>query len=483
MAREPQPSGDGGASFVFTEFGGMDASIARQCIDDHDFSWLENVIPVGDGNLPVVYGNTPLTAAPSGTIVSLFQVNIAGVAYIIMQTLVSGTYNLYAVQISNGTITTIETGLTISYFASWNNQYLLYVNSANYKRWDPSGGVVSISASVVGGPIGVWGGRVFIAGGTGTRTLSFTAPNSVSDFTVADAGGNVVITDSALQGAITSMVTAGDWLYVMGPGYIGALSEIQVLNSAPPVTLFNVTRVSGVSGLTNTYAAGEYDGTLLVVNGHGVTQYQGQTRNPFSTKMDDFIADCDFTKNLGVAVTTIYNKVCLLALVYYNPTSQYYLMAYTERGWFLLNVGTTVVAVTWADQNSAPQAYYSDGNSVFALANNASGLVTGKISTKLYNGGNPVVVKQCLNFGMEIDFNSLDGAMSYTLDCLDGDKGLMQVPYDVEDISKNYSLGYQWVRESPANFGTYFGVTVTFRQVQLTFESFGMKVSYGNEWP
>ena len=47
---------DGRKNHSFREFGGVNTQSARQTIQDTEFSWLEDVMPIGFGNMPVVPG-------------------------------------------------------------------------------------------------------------------------------------------------------------------------------------------------------------------------------------------------------------------------------------------------------------------------------------------------------------------------------------------------------------------------------------------
>ena len=65
--RAPQPSdqggggipvaGDEGRVFEIKQWGGIDTQADRTAIHDNDFSWLENLQPIGDGNLRAMYSN------------------------------------------------------------------------------------------------------------------------------------------------------------------------------------------------------------------------------------------------------------------------------------------------------------------------------------------------------------------------------------------------------------------------------------------
>lgn len=491
-----QQTADAGASFIFTQFGGMDTSAARQAIDDTSFSWLENVVPIGDSNMPVIPPPLNVASGWQGTAVSLFSVTIGGVVYMIVQTKVGGLYNIYVLQLTTGGPYTpgvpglIVASVPYSYFASWNNQYLLYVNSSGYNYWDPVDNAQSITEAVVGGPIAVWGGRVWIAGGTGNRTLTYTAPDSISDFTEADAGGDVVINVPSMQGGITSMQAAGDWLYVVGPGCIVALSEIQVVDSAPPLTLFNVTTISDISGCSSLFGTEALEGTLILLNGNGVGQYQGMTPSPgFSSPMSGFMADVNLSMNQGLCITTLFSKLVLLALVYYTIPGPlggnggtYYFMAYMEGKWFLINPNnSTVAACAWAVIDSAPQAYYTDGLSLYEVAG-GTGLNSGIVQTKLYDGSSPITIKEVRKHGIEVELPSLQGGLTYTLDCLNPSNGLQQT-LNKFPAWNTYTGGYNWLRNQVSNYGTYFGSTLNFNLEDAVFNSIGYNVLYGMEWP
>lgn len=469
---------------VFTQFGGMDTSAARQCIDDTSFAWLENVMPIGNGNLAVIPGTANvLGGVPAGTIVTLFDCVLSGVLYKIVQTLVSpGVYNIYAIQVSNGVLSVVTTGVGLSAFSVWQNTHLLFVNTANYSRWNPTNGLVSLSNVVVGTCIAVWGTRVWIAS---NRTVFYTAPNAFNDFTAADAGGNVILSNAAMQGPIVQMTPAGDWMYVIGAGCTVTFSEIQVINSAPPITLFNVTQVSDVTGITNPQNAFAFEGSLFILTGRGIMQYQGLTPVEMSSpQMDGIFAGADLTKNGGFAVTTILGKTCLLALVYYTPNLKYYLLAWFSGKWFVIgSLPSVVTCLSWADLNSSSQAYYSDGVAIYAVAADMGVSVTGSIQTKLYDGGSPITMKEMLKMGFEMALTALQGSITMTLDCINPDKGLQPVPYDVIDLSSNFALGYQFVRRDASNSGLYFGTTINFTLLGGVFQSFIWNGTYLNEWP
>lgn len=133
MGRQPQPrgssaapqaqggaaggipvAGDEGRIFEIKRWGSIDTQADRTAIADEDFAWLENLMPVGDGNLRAMYSNSsPIyTAAGGRTIIWFFTYNIAATTYC-------------AVFLDNGTAIQVNltTGATTTITASANTFY------------------------------------------------------------------------------------------------------------------------------------------------------------------------------------------------------------------------------------------------------------------------------------------------------------------------------------------------------------------------
>lgn len=68
-------------TLVFREFGGVNVTSPRQSIGDEQFSWLENVMPIAPGNLPVM--NVPMYTGVSHAAAVIYQctANITGTDY------------------------------------------------------------------------------------------------------------------------------------------------------------------------------------------------------------------------------------------------------------------------------------------------------------------------------------------------------------------------------------------------------------------
>ena len=138
--------------FTLEQFGSLNTKNQRPSIKDNEFSWIENMMPIGDGNLRTMWSNGPaIYTAPGGlTIIYMYFYNIGSTTYCAVF-LNDGT----AVQFNTQTLaTTTITSATGTFFpgsAALNNpapaaaQYgqsgIIIVTTASpngYYAWDGS---------------------------------------------------------------------------------------------------------------------------------------------------------------------------------------------------------------------------------------------------------------------------------------------------------------------------------------------------------
>ena len=234
---------------VVKEFKGVNTKANRTAIDQTEFSWLENAMPVGFANIKVVNnrstvydsGNTAVTF--SNNVNYLSSVNLNNADYILAfqddgraeyfnvstsakgNVAVAGTFSASGVQVSQ-----------------WKDERALIVDPDNgYYTWD---GTNLISIGSVGG--------VFVtAGGTGytsVPTVTISAPN--------DANGILALAEATISGGAVTTIT----LTEAGSGY----------TSAPTVSL------SGGAGSGATAIAGIVTfktGTVTVAVTNGGSGY------------------------------------------------------------------------------------------------------------------------------------------------------------------------------------------------------------------
>lgn len=205
------PGGADARQIVLEKFGGLNTRAKRPAIGDQEFSWLENLYPIGDGNMRTVYdkGSVLYTTTNPRTILHYVPFNIGSTSYIAVF-LDNGT--AVQVNVSNGAITTISASANTFYNASsipaaaqWKSEYLVIVGDAaanGYWLWN---GSALFSAGSLSPDITITnGGRNYTSaptvtayGGSGSgATFSATVANGVvTEVSVTAPGSGYVLND------------------------------------------------------------------------------------------------------------------------------------------------------------------------------------------------------------------------------------------------------------------------------------------------
>ena len=168
------------------DFGGINTQASRQAIGDEEFSWLENIQPVGYGNLLAVPAPTDTGASVAGTCYYMQAANIAGVNYMYMFTANGAAYQ---VNLTSYVKTTVAAAATFSgsgtQIAQWKNERILIIDANGYYTWDGS------SLALISG-----GFAITASIGTTTLTVTVTAGYLAAGAGITGAGvsANTIIT-------------------------------------------------------------------------------------------------------------------------------------------------------------------------------------------------------------------------------------------------------------------------------------------------
>jgi len=197
---------------ALSQFSGINLQAKRYSIKDDEFYWLENVMPVGFGNLQVCpVASSSLATLPAGNASSSFGFNVSGTNYIAAFNNAGTLYvaaDPYSTFTRYGTIGEFSTsGVTA---AQWKNERLLIADPNNgYFSWDPTAGLTPN------------GGVAYVnvtAGGTGYSSsfaVTFTGGGGSGATATATAVGGVITTitmtaaGSGYTSAPTPVLTAG----------------------------------------------------------------------------------------------------------------------------------------------------------------------------------------------------------------------------------------------------------------------------------
>lgn len=271
---ESQPN-----NFLLENFGTLNTKAKRTAIEDEEFAWIENLIPLGAGNLRSLYdaGDVLYTTSNPRTIVGRYAYNIGATEYFVVF-LDDGT----AVQVkkSDGSTTTISS--TADTFrcstgnspgcAQWGSKYLLIVvddstlgSSNGYFIWDGSvlfkAGTLQPQVTITNAGSGYTSAPTVAAtGGSGTgSTFTATVTNgSVTQIKVTNPGSGYLVGES---------VTLG----FTGGGGSGAAATVNIFPFGISGTCIEVFtgRVWVFNGATGTFGAPNNVGNFSTSAGGG----------------------------------------------------------------------------------------------------------------------------------------------------------------------------------------------------------------------
>ena len=188
---------------VVKDFKGLNTKNNRTVIENGEFGWLENAMPIGFGNLRIIEGNQLVDSTAWGANVTyMSSVNIQNNEYILgFQDDGSAQY----VNITTGTKGNIAAANTFSNtgvaITQWKNERALIIDpDRGYKTWDgvdliDIGSVVTVT---INNP-----GTGYSAANT---TVSFSAPNQANG---VQATGEVVIVANAVSEIIVTEAGTG----------------------------------------------------------------------------------------------------------------------------------------------------------------------------------------------------------------------------------------------------------------------------------
>jgi hypothetical protein len=207
VARSANVGGEN-PEFVLREFMGVNLIEGREAINDNEFFWAENIIPVAPAQAYPVPISTQLAASvpvesgiPSYTM--SFSTSIGNFVFVVFE----GSGNGYILNVLSGSVSTpVITGLTSgkTYATPYNNQGILIIDPTGY--WDysittpnvltPQNNTAAFATLV--GLAGVVAGNTQlkqVVTGTGTGA-TFQAVYQVINATIAAAGTGYAVGDS-----------------------------------------------------------------------------------------------------------------------------------------------------------------------------------------------------------------------------------------------------------------------------------------------
>ena len=244
---------------VIKQFKGLNTKANRTAIEENEFSWLENAMPIGSGNIKTTPGIEVLTATFTDTIVNLFAVSIGLTDYILA---FYSNGSAAAVNLTTEAVTTIGTSFTFSTtgnvnVAQYKNKYVAIIDATKgYFTWDGSNLISVGSVARIG----------IVAQGSGYKsapTITISAPNQMPGGIQATAVCAVTNTAGTVIGATITTPGSGytsvPVATVPEPPYPGIRAELSVgLSGTGTVVQINVLNPGSgyTSNATITFTGG-----------------------------------------------------------------------------------------------------------------------------------------------------------------------------------------------------------------------------------
>lgn len=406
-AREARKS-----NHILHDFGGVNTQSARQTIKDNEFSWLENIMPIGHGNLKVVPGPTLRATITGKNIYYMRSVSINNVDFMLCFATDGSAHKVKltspftvtqfaAPGVFSGSGTKVDT---------WNGSTVVIIDSGSYQSYDGTtltnrGGVTSAPSS--GSAIAVFSGRVWIATG---RTVLFSAPNSFTDFQTASFGGSFLIQDATLHSNIIALAVANNFLYVFGTDSINVISDVRVVTvGASTSTVFSNTNVSSSIGCTQADSISAYYRSLWFANSFGFYTLYGATTQKASDNLDGVFPKILSTGPITSGLCVLYNVlVQVFSFQFADENANRNLLAvFFNKKWFFASQGNAINYVENCDTLGVPTLYGTDGGAgadthLYEFFADTAVAIATKVETKLWDMDETVRDKQVLKLGIEL---------------------------------------------------------------------------------
>ena len=231
---------------VVKQFKGLNTKANRTAIDEGEFSWLENAMPIGYANLKTLNNYKSLGVTFSHTAVNFFQCNIGLIDYLVVFENDGSAEYVNLLTKAKGTIAPAGTftstgGIRMS---QWKNKYALIADpNKGYFTWDGTN-LVFVGAV---GQVGVLSGG---SGYTSAPFVTISAPNQTNGvqalatcFITNNAVSSITLTEAGSGYTSTPTVT------ISGGGGSGANAVAGLISFSKGTTAVTVT--NGGSGYTN----------------------------------------------------------------------------------------------------------------------------------------------------------------------------------------------------------------------------------------
>lgn len=406
---------------------------ARDSIPDGAAYWLENLCPVGPGNLQTV--NAPSTVYTNARAITFIEgVSFQNTNYMVLYD--STGVRLYDIagasmgaEISGGVFTSAQGRV-----AAWQNTDLLFANSAlGYFSYDGTTWSAITGAGVPTAPtdIEVYDGRVWLSEGT-IAYCSGAGGFDASYWLPANGAGFEGLTGRSIRSDIRKMMQANGLLFLFTDSAVNIFSNINTpIGLDPPTPSIQNNTIDAVTGCGVAWAGVSPRGLYLVyANRAGFFEMYGTSRQNLSNVLPDLWPYLDVNEVSTSSGEVFYAGRIWSALnvqIVNHPligTKWVTLLVDDTGQWWAYNWGVNVTQITTVYINGLPTLYGTDGTKVYLFAGGtepAGAIMYGK----LYSLEDAIAKKEGLQAGVLIEQMGDPGATTAFALSIDSDNGTL----------------------------------------------------------
>jgi hypothetical protein len=475
--------GDVPKFFSIDKFMGINTQAKREGIKDQQFSWLENMQPIGDNNLQAMFDTGPVLYANSNsqTVIYFYPFNVGSTNYIAVffsdgtaisfnlstsatTTITNSTGTFYpgssslgspmpaCAQYANSGIVIVTTASVNGYY-SWDGSTLVSPGGAS-PSWLNGGTPTTMPTGVAGTAVTTYQGRVWIANG---NKIIYSAPGNGADFSGADGGGTFASTDPFLKWQFNQIAQSNGFLYTFADSSVNVISNVQTSGS-PVLTTFNNQNVDPQVGTPWHNSVQPFGRGLVFANAAGVYVLYGGAAEKVSDDLDGIFAAANATLSTAGSTSApssafaIINNIRVYMLLVpvqgpFDTSPRNAMVMWDGKKWWIASQDASLTFINTQEINSQITAYGTDGTNIFAMFQSASANITKIWQTKMWPGDGFQITKQAMRvYTFAVD-NSGDGyAVSGTLDTIDELLGFNQLAFQATSAS----FFVTWENNSPA---------------------------------
>ena len=493
MPDDPKRNFAGGPEpkfFTIDKFMGINTQAKRQGVKDQQFSWLENMQPIGENNLQSMFDKGPsiYTASAGRTIIYFKFFNVGSTQYAFV-CLDNGTGVSVNVTTAMSTVITstpgtfypgaMSLGSPLPAASQWAQSGIVIIGP-NYFAWDGTtfyqpggssptwlngGTPTTMPTGITGTCLTTYASKVWYGDGA---IFASSAPDNGADFTANDGATTTPSSDAFLRVQFTHLDQVNGFLYLFADSSINVISNVQSSGS-PVITTFNNQNVDPQVGTPWHNCVEPYGNGLIFANSTGVYALKGGTAEKISDDLDGIFeaAQQTLTTDSSIAqpssATMVINNIkCYMLLVPVqgplDTSPRNALVMWDGKKWFIGSQTSSLTFIGTQEINSIIQAWGTNGTNIFPLFSTASTSLTKLWQTKLWSGEGFQITKQAMRLYTMADDNSTQGfSFTGTIDAILENEGQYSESFTATSNTflvtwvNNSSQAIQWRNSTPAN--------------------------------